>query len=214
MTINVLVADDHTVLAEALSYVLEAKSDVTVIAHVNNGRKAISKAEELRPHVVLMDVVMPELNGIDATREIRDHMDQVQVVMLSALSSPDHVLRAVRAGARGFVTKRAKFKDVVDAIHSVSHGGTYFDRSIPQPVVARAFNENVATDLLDLLSVRERHVLQLVVEGQSAVEIARCLSLSPKSVETYRSRIRPKLSLCTLPELVKFAIRHGLTTLD
>jgi DNA-binding NarL/FixJ family response regulator len=214
MTINVLIADEHTVVAEALSHRLEAQSDVRVIAHVTNGRRAIRKASELRPHVVLMDVMMPELNGIDATREIRNQMKHIQVVMLSALSSPDYVLRAVRAGARGFVAKRARFKDVVDAIHSVNHGGTYFDRSIPQPVVTKASHENMTTDLLDLLSVRERHVLQMVVEGQSAVAIARSLSLSPKSVETYRSRIRQKLSLRTLPELVKFAIRHGLTTLD
>jgi DNA-binding NarL/FixJ family response regulator len=161
-----------------------------------------------------MDVVMPELNGIEATRAIREQMEHVQVVILSEFSSPDYVLRAVRAGARGFVAKRARCNDVINAIHSVNQGRTYFDRSIPQLVVAKAFRDNMTNDLLDLLSVRERHVLQLVVEGNSTTAIARSLSLSPKSVETYRSRISQKLSLRNLPELVKFAIRNGLTTLD
>ena len=214
MTINVLIADDHTILAEALSYVLQAQSDIQVVAHAINGRSAIRKTEELRPDVVLMDVLMPELNGIEATRAIREQMKDVQVVVLSALSSPDYVVRAVRAGARGFVLKRAKCNDLIDAIHNVNHGRTYFDKSIPPAVVAKALRDDMTNDLLDLLSARERHVLQLVVEGQSATEIARSLSLSPKSVETYRSRIRQKLSLRTLPELVKFAIRNGLTALD
>jgi DNA-binding NarL/FixJ family response regulator len=214
MTINVLIADDHTMVAEALSHVLEAQSDIRIIAHVTDGRDAIRRTEKLSPHVVLMDVLMPELNGIEATRAIREQMEHVQVVMLSPVSSPDYVIRAVRAGARGFVAKSARCRDVIDAIHNVNHGGTYFDKSIPQAVVAKAIREDLTNDLLDLLSVRERHVLQLVVEGNSATEIARSLSLSPKSVETYRSRIRQKLSLGNLPELVKFAIRHGLTTLD
>lgn len=214
MTINVLIADDHTILAEALSYVLQAQADIKVVAHAINGRSAIRKTEELRPDVVLMDVLMPELNGIEATRAIREQMKEVQVVVLTAFSSPDHIVRAVRAGARGFVVKRAKCIDLIDAIHTVNHGRTYFDRSIPQAVIAKAFHANMTNDLLDLLSLRERHVLQLVVEGKSATEIARSLSLSPKSVETYRSRMRQKLNLRTLPELVKFAIRNGLTTLD
>ena len=214
MTINVLIADDHTIVAEALSHVLEAQSDIRVVAHVTDGRGAVRRTEELTPHVVLMDILMPELNGIEATRAIREQMKHVQVVMLSAFSNPDYVLRAVRAGARGFVAKNAKCKDVIDAIHNVNRGRTYFDPSIPQAVVAKALRDNMTTDLLDLLSVRERHVLQLVVEGKSATEIARSLSLSPKSVETYRSRMRQKLSLRSLPELVKFAIRNGLTTLD
>jgi len=214
MTISVLIADDHTILAEALSYVLQAQADIKVVAHAINGRSAIRKTEELRPDVVLMDVLMPELNGIEATRAIREQMKEVQVVVLTAFSSPDHIVRAVRAGARGFVVKRAKCIDLIDAIHTVNHGRTYFDRSIPQAVIAKAFHANMTNDLLDLLSLRERHVLQLVVEGKSATEIARSLSLSPKSVETYRSRMRQKLNLRTLPELVKFAIRNGLTTLD
>jgi DNA-binding NarL/FixJ family response regulator len=214
MTINVLIADDHTMVAEALSRMLESQGDIEVIGHVTNGRSAIRTTERLRPHVVLMDVVMPELNGIEATRAIREYMKDVQVVMLSAFSSPDHVLRAILAGARGFVAKSSRFKDLIDAIHSVARGGIYFDRSIPQPFVAKAFRDSATTGALDLLSVRERHVLQLVIEGKSATAIARSLSLSPKSVETYRSRIKQKLSLHTLPDLVKFAIRHGLTTLD
>ncbi len=214
MTINVLIADDHTILAEALSYVLQAQSDIQIIAHAINGRSAIRKTEELRPDVVLMDVLMPELNGIEATRAIREQMKEVQVVVLSAFSSPDHVVRAIRAGARGFVVKRATCNELIDAIHNVNHGRTYFDRSIPQAVVANAFRDNMTKDLLELLSMRERHVLQLVVEGKSATEIARSLSLSPKSVETYRSRMMQKLNLRKLPELVKFAIRNGITTLD
>jgi DNA-binding NarL/FixJ family response regulator len=167
-----------------------------------------------QPDVVVMDISMPELNGIEATELILKRAPQVKIVILSRYSNQERVWRALQAGARAYVLKRAAAKEVVDAIRSVREGGRFVSQEIAQAVIEDYHRAHPPTNALDLLSSRERQVLQLLVEGKSNAVIAQTLFLSPKTVETYRSRIMQKLNIGNIPELVKFAIQQGLTSIE
>ena len=215
MNITVFLADDHAVVRDGLSFLLDAKPDITVVGVAANGRQAANQVAKLCPDVVIMDIAMPELNGIDATREIGVICPSARVIILSMYVTTEHVMRALRAGAvalRGFCWSVA---EVVDAVRTVHAGHRYLSRQITDQLVDQLAHQpqSVSESPLARLSPREREVLQLVVEGQSSAEIADSLSLSVKTVETYRSRIMVKLDIHDLPGLVKFAIRHGLTPL-
>lgn len=210
MTLRVLIADDHNLMREGLRALLAAAPDIAVIAEVGDGREAVRRTEELRPDVVLMDIAMPVLNGIEAARSLRRSCPATRVVMLSMYSSSEHVYRALAVGAAGYLLKESAGAEVVAAVRAVHAGGRYLSRAIAdleQDWEARADQGSP----LDRLSARERQVLQLVVEGKSSADIARIVHLSPKTVETYRSRIMGKLGVGDVPALVKFAIQHGLT---
>jgi DNA-binding NarL/FixJ family response regulator len=214
MKIDLLLADDHAVLREGLQILLEAQGDLRVMDSVSNGREAVQKAKELRPQVVLMDIAMPELNGIEATRQIRAAMPQTQVVILSIYSSAEHVYNALQAGARGYLLKESAGREVVEAVRVVAQGGRYLSRKLTEVLPAGLVIDKPGRSPLESLSEREREVLQLTVEGRSAAQAAELLALSPKTVETYRSRLMQKLGVNDLPSLVKFAIQHGLTSLE
>lgn len=210
MTIRVLLADDHAVLREGLRSLLTASPGISVIADVGNGADAIRRAEELKPDVLVMDIAMPDVNGIEASHMIRARIPAARIIILSMHSTSEHVYRAIEAGAAGYVLKESAAAELIAAVQAVHAGQRYFSTAV------RGIVEEMARGAgrggpLQSLSIRERQVLQLVVEGKSSAEIARIVHLSPKTVETYRSRLMKKLGVGDVPSLVKFAIQHGLT---
>ncbi len=214
MTINVLIADDHGVVAEGLRYMIDAQPDMAVVDCVPDGREAVRRTIETRPDVVLMDIAMPELNGTEATHLIRHRQPDTRVVMLSMFSDPVHVCRALQAGASGYVVKKSVAKELIDAIRSVHAGRRYLGRPLVDSVIDQFVSKNETPDALSKLSSRERQVLQMLSEGHSVVEIAAAISLSPKTVETYRARTMVKLGIHDLAGLVRFAIAQGITSVD
>ena len=206
MTIRVLLADDHAMFRDGLKSLLSSTPDIRVIAEVGNGGDAVRSIQELTPDVALMDLSMPDLNGIEAARLLQEKCPATLVVILSMHSSSEHVFRAFAAGAAGYLLKESAGAELVAAVRAVHGGQRYVSAAIAaqQAAVGRA-------GPLESLSSRERQVLQLVVEGHSSAEIARRVHLSPKSVDTYRSRLMRKLGVGDVPALVKFAIQHGIT---
>jgi DNA-binding NarL/FixJ family response regulator len=212
MVISVLLADDHGVLRDGLRRLLEANSDIRICALADNGRVALEKATALRPDVALLDISMPLLSGIEATRAIVAASPETAVLILSMHSSADLVREALRAGALGYLLKEAAGEEVVKAVRTAAAGRRFLGAGIADLVVEGYIHGRIAT--ATDLTPRERDVLRLVVEGKSNVESATILGLSPRSVETYRLRLMQKLGVSDLPSLVKFAIRHGITTLE
>ena len=213
MTISVLIADDHGVVAEGLKHLVEAQPDMEVIALVEDGREAVRVAREARPDVVLMDLSMPELNGADATRAIVANDPACRVIVLSMYAEREYVRRALKAGAVGYVVKRSAAKEVVEAIRAAHAGQRYLSAKVAD-VVIEDYGSDDKDDLLNKLSTREREVLQLIAEGRTGAEIAERLTLSQKTVETYRARLIEKLGIRDVPGLVRFAIQRGIVSLD
>lgn len=214
MTIRVLIADDHGVVAEGLRYVVQAQPDMEVIACVQDSREAVRLSLESRPDVVLIDQAMPLLNGTEATHLIRERCPEIHVIVLSMYSNRAHVVGALQAGASGYVVKKSAAKEVVDAIRAVHDGRRYLSKEIADVVIDQVAHKAASKNPLELLSSRERQVLQMLAEGHDTAAIAAILSLSRKSVETYRSRMMEKLEIRDVPGLVRFAIQHGLTSLE
>ena len=215
MTITILLADDHTILRDGLCSLLEKNPDFKVVGSVSNGREAVQEAKRLKPDVVVIDIAMPELNGIDATEQIRQECPSTQVVILSIHATSEHIYRAFRAGALGYLLKESSGAEAVLAVQAAYEGRRYLTQRIADTVLDSYLMERsvaLGRSPLDALSQREREVLQLVAEGVTSAEIAIRLSLSPRTVETYRSRIMDKLDIHDLPSLIRFAIEHGLTS--
>lgn len=213
MTITVLIADDHAVVRDGLRLLLENQSDIRVVGEVADGREAVEATVRLKPDVVLMDLAMPLLNGADATATIMERRESSKIVILSMHSTVEHVFRALQAGALGYLRKESAGNEVVDAVRAVYAGRRYLSQKITESVVDDYVRKRAEESPLESLSQREREILQMLVEGRSGTEIARLLHLSPKTVDTYRSRMMQKLGIGDLPGLVKFALQHGLTTL-
>lgn len=215
MSLSILIADDHAVVLEGLKMILESQEGMTVVGTAANGRDAIAKAESLRPEIIIMDIAMPELNGIEATRVICERLPSVKVIILSMHHTLEHIFRAMRAGARGYLLKESAGAEIVKAVRMVMKVHSYFGRGVDiPPWKLTVENREIPKSPLDSLSRREREVLQFVVEGKTSAEIAIVLSLSPKSVETYRCRLMQKLGINNIPTLVKFALLHGITPAD
>jgi DNA-binding NarL/FixJ family response regulator len=214
MTIKVLIVDDHGVVAEGLRFVVEAQGDMEVIGCIQDSQEAVRRSTAARPDVVLMDHAMPVLNGTEATHVIHEHCPETRVIMLSMYSDAVHVMRALQAGATGYVVKRSAAKEVVDAIRAVHAGNRYLSKQLSDSVIDQVANKTVAIDPLERLSSRERQVLQMLAEGHTPLDIATALSLSPKTVETYRTRMMEKLGLHDFASLVRFAIQNGITALE
>lgn len=212
MTIRILLVDDHAIIRDGLKALLQSSPDIQVVGAVGNGREAIHRVAEFAPDIVIMDVSMPDLNGIEAARLMRDKHPAVRVVMLSMHSDAEHVYRALEAGAAGYLLKESAGEEVISAVRAAQLGRTYLSRSLE--ALERRSAPRADRSPLDSLSTRERQVLQLVVEGRSSAAIAAMLHLSPKSVDTYRSRLMKKLGVSDVTGLVKFAIQHGLTSPD
>lgn len=214
MTITVLIADDHGVVAEGLSHLVGSQPDMRVVGLAENGRDAVRAAVEERPDIVLMDHAMPLLNGTEAARLIRERCTNTRVIMLSMYSDAVHVYRALQAGATGYIIKRSVAKELVEAILAVHRGGRYISKQLTDVVIDHVVHRTAPDDPLERLSSRERQVLQLLAEGHSVADIAARLSLSPKTVETYRARMMEKLGIYELAGLVRFAIQQGVTSLE
>ena len=212
MTIRVLIADDHTLVAEGLRYIVQAEPGLEVIGTAEDGLDAVRKSVAATPDVVLMDNAMPVLNGIEATRMIKERCPRTQVIIVSMYPDKAHVLRALQAGASGYLLKKAIAKELVDAIRRVHAGERYLTHELTRGVIDQIVRE--PSDPLGRLSYRERQVLQMVVEGRTAIEIGATLALSPKTVETYRARMSEKLGVHDLAGLIKFAIQHGVIPLE
>jgi DNA-binding NarL/FixJ family response regulator len=213
MPIRVLIADDHTVVAEGLRHLVEAERDIEVVACVADGREAVQQARDTQPDVVLMDLSMPELNGADAARAILERDPRCRVIVLSMYAQREYVRRALKAGAAGYVVKRSAAKEVVEAIRAVHAGQRYLSPRVAD-VVLEDYTDERQDDPLARLTAREREVLQLLAEGRTGAQIAERLSLSQKTVETYRARLVEKLGIRDLAGLVRFAIQKGLVSLD
>jgi len=215
MPVRILIADDHAVVREGLRMILEALGDITVVGEALDGRDAIEKAATLKPDVIVMDIAMPEMNGIEATRIICERLPAVKIIILSMHHTNEHIFRAMQAGASAYLLKESAGAWVAKAIHAVMKGELYFGAGVEAPPkVVRTSRRTPPSSPLESLSQREREVIQLVVEGKTSAEIAEILSLSPKSIETYRSRLMLKLGVSNVPSLVKFALLHGITPAD
>jgi DNA-binding NarL/FixJ family response regulator len=216
MSLTVYLADDHAVLREGLRLLLETQG-FTVVGQAGDGRTAVRETARLKPEAAILDIAMPELNGIEAARQIREASPHTKVIILSMHSTPAHISRALQAGARGYLLKEAAGAEVVHAVRAVHAGRRYLSQGISDQVL-ESFLQHGETETqaspLASLSSREREILQLVAEGKTSAEIAALLFISPKTVDTYRSRLMEKLGLKDLAGLIKFAIQQGLTALE
>ncbi len=213
MKIKVLIADDHEVVAEGLRSLIKAQNDMDVVGLARNGADAVRYSLEFKPDVVVMDNAMPVMNGTEAARKITKRNPRIQVVMLSMHSNSVHVYRALQAGARGYVVKSSLADELLDAIRAVHSRRRYLSKPLDDELLDRLMSD-VPEDPLTRLSARERQVLQMIAEGSSVADIAETLSLSRKTVETYRERMMEKLGLDNLAALVKFAVQQGVTSLE
>jgi two-component system, NarL family, response regulator NreC len=212
MTIRVLLADDHRVITDGLRSLIDSRADMRVVAVAATGLEAVRCAIETAPDIVVMDQAMPEMNGTEAAQKIRGRRPETRVIILSMYSNTEHVHRALQAGANGYVLKSCAGEELVDAIRAVHAGRRYLSTPLAEDLVERMLSGS--EDALSRLSARERQVLKMLADGCSIVGIATRLSLSRKTVETYRERLMEKLEVRDLPSLVKFAIRRGVVELE
>jgi DNA-binding NarL/FixJ family response regulator len=213
LTIRILLADDHTVVRDGLRALLEKQPDMAVVAEAADGRDSVRLAEEQSPDVVVMDIAMPNMNGIEATRRILAGNPRVGVVILSMHQDESYVLRSLKAGAKGYLLKDSLRSDVIEAIRQVAQGRSFLTKKVSrilQEDYIRELEARGLDDSYDLLTEREREVLQLVAEGRTNKEVAAVLNVSPTTVETHRTHILQKLGLHSAPELILYAVRKGI----
>ena len=217
MKIRVLVADDHAIIREGLQVMLGNQPDMEVVATATNGREAIRLVDKHAPDVVVIDISMPELNGIEAIQQMLPRQPYMKVIVLSIHETKPYVYRALKAGAMGYLIKETAGLEVVEAVRSVYQGETYLSQRIADLLTSESFQKSeflMEGSPLEVLSSREREILQLVAEGQTSLEIAERLSISPKTVDTYRSRLMHKIRVEDMAGLIKFAIQHGVIPLE
>jgi len=215
--IRILLADDHQILREGLKYILDTQADMKVIGEASDGRQAVREAKKINPDVIIMDIAMPELNGIEAARQILALYPSIKIIILSMHYSTEHIYQALQAGAMGFVIKDAAGKELMQAVRAVYGGHRYLSEKVDEILIEDYVMQRrkiQPQSPLESLSPREREILQLVAEGKTSAAIAEILFISPKTVETYRSRLMHKLGLKDTAGLVKFAIAQGLTGVD
>lgn len=211
--IRILLADDHTVMRKGLRLLLESQEGLTVVAEAADGRQTVEMVQKESPNVVVLDVAMPNLNGIEAARQISARFPATAIVVLSMHSDEGYVFRALKAGARAYLLKDSAEHDLIDAIRAVSEGKAFFSPAISKMLVEdymRQMREREVEDSYDLLTPREREILQLLAEGKSNKEVAASLNLSLYTVETHRGNILQKLNLHSVPELILYAVRKGI----
>lgn len=216
MTIKVFLADDHAVLRDGLKLLLKGEPDMDMVGEAATGRDAVYQVITLQPDIVIMDIAMPDLNGIDATRQIHEANPAIQVIVLSMHDDNEYIFQALRAGVRGYLLKETAGFEVINAIRAVHAGQRYLSQKISDKVIGEYITQHELSEAespLEQLSSREREILQLVAEGKTTADIADVLLLAPSTVQTYRSRVMQKLGITDLSSLIKFAIQHGLTPL-
>jgi two-component system, NarL family, response regulator NreC len=211
--IRILIADDHAIIRRGLRTLLEREPDMEVVAEACDGREAIALVERERPHVAILDISMPNLNGIEAGRQIAERMPDTQIVILTVESDEAYLLSALKIGARGYILKSSAESEVVDAVRAVSHGKAFFSPKVSRILAddyTRYLRREQATDAYELLTNREREIVQLLAQGASNKEIATSLDLSPTTVNCHRQHIFQKLNLHSLADLILYAVRKGI----
>jgi DNA-binding NarL/FixJ family response regulator len=212
---KVLVADDHTIVREGLLSLLREQPDIAVVGAAANGREAIEKAQRSSPDIVVMDIAMPILNGIEATRQLRELLPQTKVIVLTMYADDAYVLQALQAGVRGYLLKKAAAAELLQAIRAVERGEFYLSSEISRVLVERYLSSgSSAAEAALTLSDRERQILQMVAEGHTNRQIAAALGIAPKTVDTHRTRLMTKLDIHDTPGLVRYAIRKGIVRAD
>ncbi|MDP3110816.1 MAG: response regulator transcription factor [Thermodesulfovibrionales bacterium] len=214
MKVRILLADDHTILREGLCALLAKQRDFQIVAEVGDGRTAVRLTQELLPDVVVVDVNMPDLNGIEATRQIITDNPGIKVIALSMYSEKQFVVEMLKAGAAGYMLKDSAFEELVHAINCIVKDQIYLSPSITTFVLKDYLQQSSKADYtaFSILTDREREVLQLIVEGKTTKEIASILNVSTKTIETHRQQIMKKLNVHSIAELTKYAIREGITS--
>lgn len=213
MRTTVFVADDHAILRDGLATLLTAQPDMEVVGTAANGREAVGEVIRLSPRVAIIDISMPELDGIEAARQILAANRDIHVMILSMHAGAQHVFHALEAGVRGYLLKESASREVIDAVRIVQTGRRYLSPRVAE-IVAQGVTDRSGVSPLASLSQREREILKLVADGHSSAQIGTLLHLSPKTVDTYRSRMMQKLHVTDLAGVIKLAIQHGLTSLD
>jgi DNA-binding NarL/FixJ family response regulator len=215
MTVRILIADDHKILREGLKSLLEKQPEFAVVAEAQDGLSAISAAKKHKPDIAILDIGMPDLNGIEVTRRIRSEIAETRVIALSMHADRRFVMGILEAGANGYLLKDSAFAELITAVTAVAKGKMYLSPSIAETVVKNSLEKLDRKDEGSsvLLSGREREVLQMIAEGKSTKEIALKLFVSTKTVETHRKQIMDKLNIRTVAGLTKYAIKEGLTSL-
>ena len=211
--IRILLADDHTVMRAGLRLLLERQPDMVVIAEAEEGRQAVELADSHKPDVVVLDIAMPLLNGIETTRQIVEKHPKTSVVILSMHSDESYVMRSLRAGARAYLLKDSAEADLIRAIRAVCDGKSFFSPAVSKLLLEdyiRQLQERDEEDSYELLTTREREILQLLAEGKSNKDVANLLNVSLYTVETHRAHILQKLGLHTVPDLILYAVRKGI----
>ena len=211
--IRVLMADDHQLMRSGIRLMLEREADLSVVGEAGDGREAVALAKSLRPDVVVMDIGMANLNGIEAAQQMTGDRPEIAVVMLSMHSDESYVLRALKAGARGYLLKDSAEADLIKAVHAVAGGKSFFSPAVSKVLLddyVRKLRRSGTEDAYDLLTPREREVLQLIAEGKSNKDIANLLNLSVYTVESHRANLMEKLNVRGLPELILYAVRKGI----
>jgi len=210
---RVLLADDHQLMRSGIRLMLEREGDLSVVGEASDGREAVALVKSLKPDVVVMDIGMSNLNGIEAAQQMTGENPEIAVVMLSMHSDESYVLRALKAGARGYLLKDSAEADLIKAVHVVAGGKSFFSPAVSKVLLddyVRKLRRSGTEDAYDLLTAREREVLQLIAEGKSNKDIANLLNLSVYTVESHRSNLMEKLNVRGLPELILYAVRKGI----
>ena len=211
--IRVLIADDHTIFREGLRALLEKSQDIEVIGEATDGKQAIEKSRQLLPDVVLMDIAMPGLGGLEATTEIKSTNPEIKIVAVTQYDNKEYVFRLLKAGASGYVLKKAAGSELLAAIRAAYQGGSFLHPEVANDVIAtylRTKDEDLAGDPYEILSEREKQILKLIAEGMSNKQIADLINVSVKTVMGHRTHLMEKLGIHSRTELVKFAIQKGL----
>ena len=210
---RILLADDHQLMRSGLRLVIERQPDLTVVGEAADGREAVALAKSLRPDVAVMDISMPNLNGIEAAYQITQTHSETAVIMLSMHPDESYILRTLKAGAKGYLLKDSAEADLITAVRAVAQGKSFFSPAVSKVLLddyMRKLKRSGVEDPYDLLTPREREILQLVAEGKSNKEVANLLNLSVYTVETHRSNVMQKLNLKGVPELTLYAVRKGI----
>ena len=213
--VKVLLADDHGIVRKGLRFVLESEPNMVVVAEASNGREAVRLCEQYQPEIAIVDIAMPQLNGIEAVSQIRKASPSTQAMVLSMHSDETYILRALSAGAKGYILKDAVEDEILPAVRSVLKGKSYFSPAIAKTLLedyVRYLRQRGLEDSYDLLTDREKEILQLLAEGRSNKEVANLLNLSVTTVETHRTNMMQKLGLHSAAEIVLYAVRKRIIT--
>lgn len=211
---RILVVDDHAIMREGIRALLSLHEEIEVVGEASEGKEAIEKAQELMPDVVIMDIAMPGMDGLEATRRIKRKNPRIKVLILTQHDNKEYILSVIKAGASGYVPKRALSSELISAIHAVQHGESFLYPSAATALIEGYLQQSEGEDPYDQLTAREREILKLIAEGHTSREMADMLFISLKTVLGHRAKIMEKLDLHNRTELIKYAMRKGLVSLD